>query len=497
MNLIQFVLQAGDYHDQLEDERYSHSQAMTSAQNDIARLRSDFSQSQIQLQETTRDKDSLDHDFERLREKADLIADHLDAVSAELAGYKEQATTRRRELEASQMELERVTRSKNEAEADNDRLTAALEELRASLATLDGSQSSQSDRAAALAVSLEQTSAAASSATESAERMKLDLDTLRSELNDALRARGELEGAVERMKAEANEREIKLGAVSSELESLRGDREEAVKTARSELEHARRTASELEERARLLEASLAESQAKASELEVTHSSLERMLKEKEQALTEFEASIAQEVEKANQLVRERGVALNAAVRQASKSQRELKSIMAAGDERTSELGKLRSTLAALEQEMARLRTTSEVTSSEVASLTQELERSATELEQSRISLEQREREKEDASRELAQLKELYAGMRADLEARDGELSALRSLAEAGDNGENGYDREYGERLRQTDSSLKTDSSPSQSMLFSNSTPSIYQQRVHRYVHSRNGFSLKRMPDTKC
>lgn len=161
-------------------------------------------------------------------------------------------------------------------------------------------------------------------------------------------------------------------------------------------------------------------------LEDQINSLQRSLKEKESALAEVEGGIAKEVEAANGVVRDRNVALSAAVRRASKSEKELKAIMAFGHERTEELDSLKSTIGKLQDDVTRMRGGAASTAEEVADLTSELERHVTEVQELKTELMERKGEIIESESALAELREALNSAQEDLIAKDNDIEELRS-----------------------------------------------------------------------
>jgi chromosome segregation ATPase len=162
---------------------------MTEAQNTLANLKADLVKAQNDLRHATELKAAREAELEESRAKVDELEGSLQSTSSELARVREEASTLERALETTSKDLERVTRAHGELESTNLGLTTSLEELRTSVATLNDTQSSHSERAAALAVSLEQKDAAARAAHEAGEKMRKELQGLRDEVAEAEKGR--------------------------------------------------------------------------------------------------------------------------------------------------------------------------------------------------------------------------------------------------------------------------------------------------------------------
>lgn len=376
------------------------------------------------------------------------------------------ASTLEQSLVSTKKNLDRLTAAHDDLSTTNTSLTSSLEELRASVATLNDSQSSTSDRAAALVVSLEQKEAAAAAAHAAGDKLKMELESLRADAAQSEQGKQEAEEGWETSKGAVEEAQALLLSVTSELQktkeevlalesTLKGVHDEAVGTTAAKID--------VESQNTLLQSSLDALKTQLDTLAASKASLEdqlvgvqHILKEKEVALDEFEKTTTKEVEAANTIVRDRNVALSAAVRKASKSERELLAIMAAGNERNEELDKLRSTISGLESEVARLRTGAEASATQVAALTDELERHVSEVEVLKGELGARKEETEEANRALEELKDVFARAQEELATKDAEIEEVRTTTQSPiihldgtpDPSSHPYDREYVDQLLQ-------------------------------------------------
>lgn len=334
-------------------------------------------------------------------------------------------TTLEKQLASAQAEVERLTAAHDALQATNTTLATTVDELRTSLSSLSSS-SPPSDHARALSTSL-------SSAQEAESAARRELESLRAEMGDLERSKREVEEELALCRGEVEETSSTLAAAMAELDSTKDEvteLEKAIDDAREEAHRAASARSALEqEKAALddqvksLRARLDEATASTPVLEEQVTSLRRQLKEKEEAFEQLETTSARDLEAANERVRELQSQLSVGRRQASKSERELKAIMAQDSDRANEVENLREAIARLEQEITRSRsagTNGLKPSMDESALASELERKVNECEALRQELElQRERVGETEGA-LAELREMYARAQEELEeARSG------------------------------------------------------------------------------
>lgn len=153
------------------------------------------------------------------------------------------------------------------------------------------------------------------------------------------------------------------------------------------------------------------------------SALRRTLKEKETALEALESDRSQEAAAASERARESTVKLKDAVRQASKTERELKAIME--QDRANEVEMLRSAVNRLEEEISRHRSGAVVpagqkpalstSTRDTATLEAELERNVNEVETLRRAVEDEKAGAAEAKAALDELRTLYSQAQEDLE----------------------------------------------------------------------------------
>ncbi|KDE05503.1 hypothetical protein MVLG_04097 [Microbotryum lychnidis-dioicae p1A1 Lamole] len=361
---------ASDLVEVLENERTSHARALSEMVNSLTGLRTELDHARSSLESTTVGTSEADG----LRARIGELESSLHSTENELAASQ-------RELDSTQRDLNRLQ------ESNNTGIELANANLSESLPT---------------------------SAQEEMDLLSAELEKSREQLR----------------RVEDENRELKKGLEEARRELV--DAKGEVKGARKELLDVSELCSTLEERAKELETSLEvlkgsnETQiATISTLETELGSLRTSLSDREASLLSLRTELSSATESSGIVVRERDVALNAAVRRASKSERELKSLIASGDERLGELDTLRMLVGSLQEELASLRSGKEGTSGQVASLTDELERNVGEVESLRRLLEREKEATSDVRRALADLKEALGRAEADLETRNTELVGLR------------------------------------------------------------------------
>ena len=157
------------------------------------------------------------------------------------------ASTLEQSLVSTKKNLDRLTAAHDDLSTTNTSLTSSLEELRASVATLNDSQSSTSDRAAALVVSLEQKEAAAAAAHAAGDKLKMELESLRADAAQSEQGKQEAEEGWETSKGAVEEAQALLLSVTSELQktkeevlalesTLKGVHDEAVGTTAAKID---------------------------------------------------------------------------------------------------------------------------------------------------------------------------------------------------------------------------------------------------------------------
>lgn len=407
------------------------------------------------------------------------------ATTGELAILKKSAVEQAKIAAAANTEADKVKKEVGKFKAELDK---SVKSSKKSEKELEARKSSQVDlerqvKEAALVLAKEQEERKALLKKQAG--TTTDLGGVTVERDQLLKRNATLSGEVERLQASAvdgessqEERSVALAAAASasalELEALRKEvalataakldaetgwtaskdvvtrGEEALKAQLAELELAQTKSRELQ-----LSIDAAQSEASSAhgvltttntDLSVSLDSLQfrfdaltsshlaseeslelarRNFKDKEAQLAKVEAGIIAEVEAANATVRDRNIALTAAARRASKSEKELKSIMARGDEKTDEVEKLRSSITRLEGELLRSVGKCDATTSEVSSLTKELEDHASEVEQLKGDLRAQGEETEEAARALEELQGIFSRAQEDLAAKDAELEELR------------------------------------------------------------------------
>jgi predicted nucleic acid-binding Zn-ribbon protein len=206
---------------------------------------------------------------------------------------------------------------------------------------------------------------------------------------------------------------VDVDELEKSLESVREELSAAT-TARTTLEQEK---SSLEIKVNALQTRADAADASTAALEEQISTLQRSAKDKDQAIERLEAGQTKDIVAANELARERDEKLRLATRQASKSERELKSIIAQGDERHNEVENLRQAIARLEEEISRSRSGAAGTTVEANGLADELERKVNEVEALRQELEQQREAVAEANSALAELRELYSQATDEIEAQ--------------------------------------------------------------------------------
>ncbi|SCV70545.1 BQ2448_3307 [Microbotryum intermedium] len=380
----------------LENERASHAQALSEMVSSLNEVRTELNHARSSLESTTIGTAEVDS----LKARISELETTLHLTSTDLA-------TSQRDLESTQRDLARLNKSNADLEATNVRLSESLP-----IAT-----------------------------PEEMDRLKADLETVRGELARAQGQRRELEEELRDAKHEFAKARI-------EVEKAQKESSEALEL-RSSLEG---RIGELETSLETLQAAYDEQTTTVSTLETEISKLRSTLSERETDLLTLRSELYSTTSSTGMAVRERDVALNAAVRRASKSERELKSLIASGDERLGELETLRTLVTSLQEELASLRSGSEGTSGQVASLTEEVERNVEEVERLRRLWETEKEATSEARNALGDLKEALAKAEDELEMKNIELGGLRRRVSTseGENAQGGspkvgdYDREQSE-----------------------------------------------------
>ncbi|KAL8278346.1 hypothetical protein RQP46_009238 [Phenoliferia psychrophenolica] len=417
-----------DLERRMEEELDAHATAASVASSELSLARTQLADTTSLLSASSVTRATLESTIMTLESR-------VLSLEASLTAAQTESSSTAASLLVSESSLVALKTSNAELLSQNATLTSSLTELRETLATLTDSHSTSAERAQALADSLQEREEAAAAAAAAAEALRLELISLREQIALAeSRAKLAEDGRDQAKTAEDNVRE-KLRTSEQDLEQTRDDLDAldlALKESGEELDALAETRNELDRANLALQASL-EAAKSANEplrtekqtIEEHVQALQRTIREKDAALADVEAGIAKEVETANSLVQERNTALSAAVRRASKSERELKAIMASGTERAEDQDELRADHAKFQDEIARLRAAGDAHALAMARLTKELEANVHEVQSLRVEVDERQTEAEEATRAVEDLKESYLRAQEDLDAKDAEIEELR------------------------------------------------------------------------
>ncbi|KAK4056633.1 hypothetical protein OIO90_002481 [Microbotryomycetes sp. JL221] len=408
---------AHDLDDSLSEERMTKTQALESARSELSKLRAELSEATQRADDADRARTTVTEEAARLRSRVDQSEEHQGLMAA----LREQVRSLESELGEARRELERIMATNAALEAEREQ---------ASRRSTD-----EQDVAVAAAVSAK-------------DRLQRELDQIKAELAASIKERRELETAFAKSQVVVEEREATAQSAQDDVDSLKNalaEREMSLQSTRNQLNAATNRSAELDDKLNMIQAQLNTAQTSSStadrariHLEERIQTLEAAVKDKDLAMSELESKLGSEVDLARKTAHER-------TRQASRTERELKAILASGNERASEVDRLRTVVQELEQQVTSLRSGEAGSSIEVESLTEELKRNVGELESLKQLI--------DGEREqLSQARSELEHAQSQLTMKSTEIDQLRMRISGqqteGEVVSNPYDREYVDSIQQ-------------------------------------------------